>query len=926
MSSFGRRDKIEEIKSRLDIVDVIDRDVSLHNNGNGEYVGSIPPVGKTGRSLKVDQKLQLWNDTKNGRGGDVLDWIGRKFSDPRGSDFPEVLRIAADLAGMELEEMTEEERSTAKEKADIHNLFTAAAEVYHNNLKAKPELYDYIKEKWGITQETVDLFKIGYATKGRNLKDLDNEILKKSGLVYVNSGIMAGEIFSGRIIFPYWKSGKVVYIIGRETEETPETELEKRIKYKKLLVHKEGHEYVSLSVQNSYFYGEDSLRGSDYCIITEGVADCIVMLQAGFPCISPVTVKFREKDYPKLISLTKGLKRVYICNDNEANEAGLKGALSTAEVLEKEGIETRLIKLPKPDGLDKIDIADYMKDHNKDDFKELMKSSLRLWDFKLNQVEIKASSLSIERLRDFRAFISNDLHLMQLDEWQVFVNNEVPKTFRLSKKDVKTTIEEVTKNRQANNKNEIYESTEKEEVKTETGDRLKDYPKEIIELAYQILNEGDVFNFILEMWGKLHAGDQNIGENLLCSVACTQITNAKLGLHQKPSGEFGSGKSDAMKSMIRLLPAHKCIEGSISSKTLFYDDGIKTGTIVYVDDSKLNEDIITTLRAITSDYQEPAIHRTLVRTKEGGLVADKKIIPPRITLWMTSVESIQDQQLESRFCFGDTDESPEQDERVNEKQKERVTTTYTINEDPDVLTCRCIFDIIFQDTYTVYAPLVDAVEWNNKEHRRNFEKFMDMLQAVTVFNFRQREKAHGGIVSNIDDYDRALKIYMGMAAKNATNLNGRELKVIEEIQRSPGRTISFVDLLTRTGIKQTTLRYLIHGRDGKEGLLGKVAGLYELDKCEIVGSDNCKTSTKTKVYKYSGDMFGVTSKIYQTVATIDRDVAAKITNDFISSDTENTYNNHSYHTTITNNVIVKNDSNIDNNNKKSIKSQNHWNV
>jgi len=131
-------------------------------------------------------------------------------------------------------------------------------------------------------------------------------------------------------------------------------------------------------VQNSYFYGEDSLRGADYCIITEGVADCIVMLQAGFPCISPVTVQFQNKDHQKLLSLTKGLKRVYICNDNESNEAGLKGALCTAEALENEKTEARLIQLPRPPGIKKIDIADYMKEHSLEDFKGLMDSSVRL--------------------------------------------------------------------------------------------------------------------------------------------------------------------------------------------------------------------------------------------------------------------------------------------------------------------------------------------------------------------------------------------------------------------------------------------------------------------------------------------------------------------------------------------------------------------
>ena len=193
---------------------------------------------------------------KNGKGRDVLDWIGREFNDPRGSDFPKVLRIAAELAGLELAEVTEKELKAAKEKVEIHNLFSETVEIYHKNLTQRPELYDYIMEKWGITPETVDLLKIGYATTSRDLSGLDEITLQKSGLVYVNDGKTGGEVFNGRIIFPYWNNGKAVYLIGRETSETPATEREKGMKYKKLLVHNERHEYVSPCVQNSYFYGK----------------------------------------------------------------------------------------------------------------------------------------------------------------------------------------------------------------------------------------------------------------------------------------------------------------------------------------------------------------------------------------------------------------------------------------------------------------------------------------------------------------------------------------------------------------------------------------------------------------------------------------------------------------------------------------------
>jgi len=83
-------------------------------------------------------------------------------------------------------------------------------------------------------------------------------------------------------------------------------------------------------------------------------------LQAGFGCISPATVGFRKADFPRLARLTKRWDTVYIINDNEEGNAGEQGALSTAQYLFEQKIEARLVQLPRPDGVDKIDLADFL--------------------------------------------------------------------------------------------------------------------------------------------------------------------------------------------------------------------------------------------------------------------------------------------------------------------------------------------------------------------------------------------------------------------------------------------------------------------------------------------------------------------------------------------------------------------------------------
>ena len=80
-------------------------------------------------------------------------------------------------------------------------------------------------------------------------------------------------------------------------------------------------------------------------IITEGRIDYIALLERGFPAVSPVTVRIRGSDWDRLLPKLRGVKTVYICQDNEISQAGLNGALKTASVLAKHQVQTRLVVL-----------------------------------------------------------------------------------------------------------------------------------------------------------------------------------------------------------------------------------------------------------------------------------------------------------------------------------------------------------------------------------------------------------------------------------------------------------------------------------------------------------------------------------------------------------------------------------------------------
>jgi hypothetical protein len=184
------------------------------------------------------------------------------------------------------------------------------------------------------------------------------------------------DFFCDRLVFPYWKGGQVVYFIARATQFTGDEEWE-RSKYKKLLTHSERHGYVSETVRNDTFYNEDSARGAEEVLITEGVTDCISAAQAGIACISPVTTRFRKQDVPKLLRLTRWAKRVVICNDAETSGAGAAGAEESASALHAEGRDVRIAELPRPEGVDKVDVNEFLKANSPEAFREVLAGARR---------------------------------------------------------------------------------------------------------------------------------------------------------------------------------------------------------------------------------------------------------------------------------------------------------------------------------------------------------------------------------------------------------------------------------------------------------------------------------------------------------------------------------------------------------------------
>ncbi len=353
-------------------------------------------VEENGRLLQCDcpnhkstsrRSLHIWLD-KQGffchacrKGGDVLQLVefiqSRTVTSGRSGPMPETHKRARDFLaakaslpllgqyGLSPEQLKKIE-AERKLEVRVQEALTALAEFYHRRLKEAPKVLEWLHSHYGISDETIDSLQIGFAAngackdEGKEYKGVLSALTKRkdpfelrelaaTGAFNPTSQDSLYPFFDQRLISPYWSRGRVVFMIGRQTPWTPDNKYERGRKYKKLRVHRDDRKnhYIAPCINNSHLYNEDCLlTRPERVIITEGVTDCIALMERGFPVVSPVTVHIRESDWARLLPKLGGVDTVYICQDNEISEVGLNAALKTASVLIGHKIETKLVVLP----------------------------------------------------------------------------------------------------------------------------------------------------------------------------------------------------------------------------------------------------------------------------------------------------------------------------------------------------------------------------------------------------------------------------------------------------------------------------------------------------------------------------------------------------------------------------------------------------
>jgi DNA primase len=326
------RDERDEIRARIDIVDLVGQKVLLKRAGK-HWKGLCPFHDDRSPSFYVSPDIGRYRCWSCGEAGDIFNWVMKS----QNVDFGDALRLLAEKAGITLSSKHGESQFGRKERLEIMKLTQGFFTAELN----KSEFATQYCEGRGLSEDIRKTWGLGYApasdhhlaTALRKSK-VALPAAKELFLVEEDSAGSYFDKFRSRLMFPiHDERGDLIAYGGR--------------------ILGDGHpKYINSSDtplfrKSKVLYGmnraKDSIAKANHAILVEGYLDVIACHQAGLEnAVASLGTSLAE-EHAKL--LRRWCEKVTILYD--ADTAGIKAADRASEILQAEHISTRIVLLPK---------------------------------------------------------------------------------------------------------------------------------------------------------------------------------------------------------------------------------------------------------------------------------------------------------------------------------------------------------------------------------------------------------------------------------------------------------------------------------------------------------------------------------------------------------------------------------------------------
>ena len=367
---------IQEIKDRLDIVEVVGDFVSLKKSGSS-YKALSPFTTEKTPSFFVSPSKQIFKCFSTGKGGDAIEFLKEVDS----MTYIEAIKYLGEKYGVEIND-SESNYVVNTEKESLLIVLNKTKEFFKENLNSsdgKSIAISYFDHR-NISKEMVEKFELGYSLDkwdslyNHLIKNQfeDNQIIN-AGLILENNN-KKYDRFRNRIIFPIHNlSGKVIAFGARIIKDeknqpkyinSPETSL-----------------YIKSKVLYGLYQSKNNIRKEDTCYLVEGYTDVISLFQIEINNVVSSSGTSLTNEQIKLIS--RYTKNITILFDGD--KAGIDASLRGMDLILENDMNVKIVSFPEGEDPDS-----YSKKVGKDKFLEFIKlNETNLINYKINLLNTK---------------------------------------------------------------------------------------------------------------------------------------------------------------------------------------------------------------------------------------------------------------------------------------------------------------------------------------------------------------------------------------------------------------------------------------------------------------------------------------------------------------------------------------------------------
>ncbi|MES2005694.1 MAG: DNA primase [Bacteroidota bacterium] len=446
---------IQQITSRIDIIDVVGEFVKLKKRGTN-YLGVCPFHNEKTPSFTVSPAKEIYKCFGCGKSGNTITFL----MEHEKYNYVEALRWLAARYNIEVEETetSPEQKQLVLTSESLFIINNFAKQFFTNSLlntdDGKAIALSYLKER-GFREEVIEKFQIGYNPDSRDSltkallgNQFNRELLPKTGLVSLRNNDELVDNYRGRIIFPiHNNTGKIIgfgaRVIGKSDRgpkyiNTPENEI-----------------YSKSKVLYGSYQARAAIDKADECLLVEGYTDVVSLHQAGIENVVASGGTSLTIDQLRLIKkYTNNLTIIY-----DGDSAGVKAALRGLDMALEESLNVRLVLIP-----DNEDPDSYVNKVGAKAFNEFVAAAKK--DFIIFQLEVMlqeagsdvnkkstvvnqiAETLSrISKAEDFtkqQDYIRQCAGLLRIDETGLTNLVNKYKRDKIAKEEKKLSIEEAT--------------------------------------------------------------------------------------------------------------------------------------------------------------------------------------------------------------------------------------------------------------------------------------------------------------------------------------------------------------------------------------------------------------------------------------------------------------------------------------------------